>query len=174
MPSSFFGVYLCTRAIIEVEQPSHGTLETNNIILHTMDLLIPNMCSRSYRSSMDMNTIKIRSRRLGGDIQPVQLRLIKRPRHPFIIGTAALSLLATALPSSAFAATTGVTNTFGLSTNPLFARPLFVRGGQSSMSSNMSNKQKYSQAPPAPAISPFSRPIKRVTVVGGTHGNECK
>ena len=56
-------------------------------------------------------------------------------------------------------------------------RHLFVRGGHSSTLSsnivrNMSSDKEYSPAPPAPATSPFARPIKKVAVVGGTHGNE--
>lgn len=37
---------------------------------------------------------------------------------------------------------------------------------------NMSGEKQYAHAPPAPAVSPFSRPVKTVAVVGGTHGNE--
>mmetsp|Transcript_32520 Transcript_32520/g.60119 ORF Transcript_32520/g.60119 Transcript_32520/m.60119 type:complete len:560 (-) Transcript_32520:1522-3201(-) len=120
---------------------------------------------------------------------PLRRNMYTRLSH--LRRTAALSLLATALPSSAFggniilsafAASTG-TPTFGslqhqhspLSTHP-FARPLFVRGGQNPMDTNtvrnMSSDKKYPQAPPAPTISPFSRPVKKVVVVGGTHGNE--
>lgn len=41
------------------------------------------------------------------------------------------------------------------------------------MARNMSGEAKhYTQAPPPPAVSPFSRPARSVAVVGGTHGNE--
>mmetsp|Transcript_3589 Transcript_3589/g.5879 ORF Transcript_3589/g.5879 Transcript_3589/m.5879 type:complete len:518 (+) Transcript_3589:218-1771(+) len=102
--------------------------------------------------------------------------------------TAALSLIATVLPSSAFiggniispacAASTGSgipSTSFGVRSNS-FARPLFVRGGQSSINDstivrNMSTSRK---APATESFdsSPFNRPITKVAVVGGTHGNE--
>jgi len=105
----------------------------------------------------------------------INIRLM-RNHHPLFIGTAALSLLATALPSSAFAASTGVSGSFkkSLPSNP-FARPLFIRGGQSFTAANIArnmNNENYAKAPAAPKVSPFSRPIKKVSVVGGTHGNE--
>ena len=94
-------------------------------------------------------------------------------RHPIIIGT--ISLLATALPSAAFAATQSSSSIH----HPFAMRPLFIRGGQKSIvahsrARHMSNKQGYPSAPTqVPTMqSPFNRPIKKVTVVGGTHGNE--
>ncbi|KAL9178354.1 hypothetical protein ACHAXT_000001 [Thalassiosira profunda] len=92
-----------------------------------------------------------------------------RQRHPLLLGTAALSLLASALPSAAFAASTG-SSSLGL--HP-WARPWLLRGGQqSSTARNMSSDKRHSQAPPELDVSPFARPCKKVTVVGGTHGNE--
>lgn len=94
------------------------------------------------------------------------MHLNMRRRHPLYVGTAALSLLATALPSAAFAQQHH---------SPFTKRPLFIRGGQSSTSitRNMSgNKEGYTKAPTPSSISPFNRPIKKVTIVGGTHGNE--
>ena len=95
-------------------------------------------------------------------------------RHPIIIGT--ISLLATALPSAAFAATQSSSSIH----HPFAMRPLFIRGGQKSSiahssvdkARHMSNRQGYPSAPtPDPTMqSPFNRPIKKVTVVGGTHG----
>ena len=94
-------------------------------------------------------------------------------RHPIIIGT--ISLLATALPSAAFAATQSSSSIH----HPFATRPLFIRGGKKSSghssvdkARHMSNKQGYPSAPtPDPTMqSPFNRPIKKVTVVGGTHG----
>ena len=122
-----------------------------------------------------------------------------RGLHPLVLGTAALSLLATALPSSAFAASMGNSHpslssvspthrdhhylivqqqrqrqyqrSISTTTNTMMWRmsrhhPLFaLRGGQTSSNKNYS-------VPPTPSPMLFTRPINKVTVVGGTHGNE--
>eukprot|EP00956_Cyclotella_meneghiniana_P003901 scaffold4707_cov77-Cyclotella_meneghiniana.AAC.6 len=36
----------------------------------------------------------------------------------------------------------------------------------------MSGRSNYKRAPPLATVSPFSRPIKKIVIVGGTHGNE--
>ena len=121
-----------------------------------------------------------------------------RGLHPLVIGTAALSLLATALPSSAFAASMGNSHpslssvspthrdhhylivqqqrqrqyqrSISTTTNTMWRmsrhHPLFaLRGGKTSSNKNYS-------VPPTPSSILFTRPINKVTVVGGTHGNE--
>ena len=121
-----------------------------------------------------------------------------RGLHPLVLGTAALSLLATALPSSAFAASMGNSHpslssvspthrdhhylivqqqrqrqyqrSISTTTNTMWRmsrhHPLFaLRGGQTSSNKNYS-------VPPTPSSILFTRPINKVTVVGGTHGNE--
>ena len=108
------------------------------------------------------------------------LRLFPHHRHPLFIGTAAaLSLLATALPSAAFAAASTAGNSLlhqRLQLHPFSHRAFSIRGGGSSSehgsSTTAQGMMKKKKAPPTPTISPFSRPVKKVAVVGGTHGNE--
>lgn len=128
--------------------------------------------------------------------------------HPLVFGTAALSLLATALPSSAFAASMGGSNPslsssssvmraasllpaltaptrrhlhiphqrhqHNLPTNTLMMTrhgTLFaIRGGQNSSDDNYSMSSSTSTTTTSSPL--FTRPIEKVTVVGGTHGNE--
>lgn len=126
--------------------------------------------------------------------------------HPLVFGTAALSLLATALPSSAFAASMGSSNPslsssssvkraalfpaltaptrrhlhhrhqHSLPTNTLMMtrhRTLFaIRGGQNSSDDNYSMASLSSTSTTTTSSPLFARPIEKVTVVGGTHGNE--
>jgi succinylglutamate desuccinylase len=104
----------------------------------------------------------------------------------------ALSLLITALPSTAFG--TSIFSAFAASTShkptkllrhPLSVPSLLTRGGQQS-ARNMSNvdndnvnkdttttvtRKTYPLAPVA-TDSPFAVPVKKVTIAGGTHGNE--
>jgi len=109
--------------------------------------------------------------------------------HRLVIRTAAFSLLMTALPSSAFG--TAMFSAFAASTGHTFkpkqqlrhplSAPLLIRGGQQS-ARNMSNNDNNDAAttvsrktyPRAPVFtnSPFAVPVKKVTIAGGTHGNE--
>ena len=34
------------------------------------------------------------------------------------------------------------------------------------------DRKAYPHAPPLAAVNPFSKPVKKVVIVGGTHGNE--
>ncbi len=104
-----------------------------------------------------------------------------------ILRTAALSLLTTALPSSAFG--TAMFSALAASTAHTFRpkqllRPLSIRGGQQ-LARNLSNGNHDSgdddatttvtkTYPRAPGFtnSPFAVPVKKVTIAGGTHGNE--
>mmetsp|Transcript_15779 Transcript_15779/g.25915 ORF Transcript_15779/g.25915 Transcript_15779/m.25915 type:complete len:526 (-) Transcript_15779:121-1698(-) len=115
--------------------------------------------------------------------------------HRVVIRTAAFSLLITALPSSAFG--TALLSAFAASTghtfqpkqllrHPLQVSQLAIRGGQQS-ARNMSNGETTNNDdddatttvarktyPRAPAFtnSPFATQVKKVTIAGGTHGNE--
>mmetsp|Transcript_24580 Transcript_24580/g.36424 ORF Transcript_24580/g.36424 Transcript_24580/m.36424 type:complete len:520 (+) Transcript_24580:91-1650(+) len=109
--------------------------------------------------------------------------------HRLVIRTAAFSLLMTALPSSAFgtamfsalAASTGHTFKPKQQLRHPLSVPLVIRGGQQS-ARNMSNDDNNDAAttvtrktyPRAPVFSnsPFAVPVKKVTIAGGTHGNE--
>jgi len=106
--------------------------------------------------------------------RPGHLRLsqTRQSNHPLILG-AALSILATALPSSAFAATTGYSTAVRLLNHyPFGTKPLLVRGGGGNRHQRGGSRGYSKAPPPEPKISPFTRPIKKVTIVGGTHGNE--
>jgi len=109
--------------------------------------------------------------------------------HRVVLRTAAFSLLMTALPSSAFG--TAMFSAFAASTGDTFkpkqqlrhplSVPLLIRGGQQSarnMSINDNNdaattvtRKTYPRAPVF-TDSPFAVPVKKVTIAGGTHGNE--
>mmetsp|Transcript_3509 Transcript_3509/g.7883 ORF Transcript_3509/g.7883 Transcript_3509/m.7883 type:complete len:639 (-) Transcript_3509:354-2270(-) len=151
-------------------------------------------------------------------------------RHPFVFGAAAISLLATALPSCAlgggggnliplaFAASASSSSSsvgsfgssrrrsssssasslpFGISSKRSICNSrsapvmMTIRGGgdaeqqrlqqqqqqqqqQQRQQQQQQAKPKQRQYPHAPiaTVSPFSRPVKKVVVVGGTHGNE--
>ncbi|KAL7469941.1 hypothetical protein ACHAXS_010179 [Conticribra weissflogii] len=147
--------------------------------------------------------------------------LLRHPQrhrhHPFVFGAAAISLLVTALPSSAlggggthllpsaFAAPTSSGGSFSSSSRtpgrrrssfpfglpsrrstgqsatsniPFASATMAVRGGgdaepqsQSQSQSQRPQRRHYAHAPIA-TVSPFARPVKKVVVVGGTHGNE--
>ena len=108
--------------------------------------------------------------------RPGHLRLsqTRQSNHPLILG-AALSILATALPSSAFAATTGYSTAVRLLNHyPFGTKPLLVRGGGGNRHQRGGSRGYSKAPPPEPKISPFTRPIKKVTIVGGTHGNEYR
>ncbi|KAL7549068.1 hypothetical protein ACHAWF_012340 [Thalassiosira exigua] len=119
-------------------------------------------------------------------------------RRPLLVGTAALSLLASALPSAAFAASAagGERRSPHSGSAPSLRPPRRGRhprpplppprgGGRSSSSGEEEEEESeeeerattkprssYARAPPAPAASPLARPVRKVVVVGGTHGNE--
>eukprot|EP00578_Thalassiosira_sp_NH16_P026048 CAMPEP_0181094328 /NCGR_PEP_ID=MMETSP1071-20121207/9936_1 /TAXON_ID=35127 /ORGANISM="Thalassiosira sp., Strain NH16" /LENGTH=573 /DNA_ID=CAMNT_0023176653 /DNA_START=25 /DNA_END=1746 /DNA_ORIENTATION=+ len=152
-----------------------------------MDLIMSNTHSYGSTTALAAYTPTAdRGQRLrrGGTMyhRPCHVGAIGRHRHPLIIGTAALSLLATALPSSAFAAASTGASAVGSPQRHFAQRPLFARGGASTDRSDIArntdsdgeedNTRKHARAPPSPAVSPFSRPVRRVAVVGGTHGNE--
>ncbi len=112
----------------------------------------------------------------------------RRSFHPLVIGTAALSLLATALPSYAFAASMGSSNDIispssvvGVRSSPSSHRLLLLQQQKQhqqkriiSSTGTMMTKRHHRR--PLFALrggqSSSDRPIKKVTVVGGTHGNE--
>lgn len=89
------------------------------------------------------------------------------PRNPLVLGTA-FSLCATASRGgsicSAFAASTVLAS--GL------RRRAFVREGSIIRRDMTAGGKTYRHAPPLATVSPFSRCIKNVVIVGGTHGNE--
>lgn len=91
---------------------------------------------------------------------------LNRMRHPLIIGSAALSLItssgAVGPICSAFAASPISTARRSQLYN--------LRGG---IRRNMSTEKNiYPRAPPLATVNPFSRVVKKVMIVGGTHGNE--
>ena len=114
--------------------------------------------------------------------------------HRVVIRTAAFSLLMTALPSAAFG--TAMLSAFAAPTGHTFLQPkqllrhplrvpLLIRGGQQSarhMSIGETNNEDKDSTttvtrktyPRAPEFtdSPFAMQVKKVTIAGGTHGNE--
>jgi len=95
-------------------------------------------------------------------------RLHPRTRHPLIVCSAAFSVIATA--------TAGVGGTLICSA---FAAPQLATSkrsyhhrGKLIRRSMSVEKGTYHRAPPLATVSPFSRPVKKVVIVGGTHGNE--
>ena len=108
--------------------------------------------------------------------------------HRVLLRTAAFSLIITALPSSAFG--TSVFSVAASTSHTLFkpkqllrhplSASLLTRGGQQAATSNDENndvtaatvtRKTYPRAPVA-TNSPFAVPVKKVTIAGGTHGNE--
>lgn len=108
--------------------------------------------------------------------------------------TVTICLIAIALPSSAFGGT-AMFSAFASASHafkPSLLRPLSVRGGQQSLTrNNMSNgddnnnnvnmktativkKRQHYPLAPVFSNSPFAIPVKKVTIAGGTHGNDWR
>jgi hypothetical protein len=85
-----------------------------------------------------------------------------RHRHPLLLSSAALSIIVSSGGGgtfiSAFAASPSLAG--GLSRGGNIRRGMSVE------------KKTYPRAPPLATVSPFSRSVNKVVIVGGTHGNE--
>ncbi|KAL3788498.1 hypothetical protein HJC23_006536 [Cyclotella cryptica] len=107
-------------------------------------------------------------------------RLLPRPRHPLLLGSAAILLSATTFPTGTASGGKFICSAFAASTVPTAGRSrsfrAFHRGGNQRrrMSGVLEegDRKAYPHAPPLATVNPFSRRIEKVVIVGGTHGNE--